>query len=87
MEEAMGIRGMSGALITSAIFVVAGCRGADGTKGADGTSCTIVTNTNGTRKVSCEDGTEAVVADGKPGTSRTASRARRARRPRTRMAR
>ena len=44
-----------------------GPSGTEGTVGADGLSCTVEDNGDGTKTVSCEDGTTAVVSDGSDG--------------------
>jgi hypothetical protein len=41
--------------------------GAPGADGADGTSCTVTDNLDGSRTISCTDGTSATVSDGAPG--------------------
>ena len=38
-----------------------------GPKGEAGTSCTVQDNGDGTKTITCEDGTEAVVSDGEAG--------------------
>jgi len=38
--------------------------GLDGEAGVDGSSCTVVDNGDGTKTISCEDGSSAVVSDG-----------------------
>jgi hypothetical protein len=44
-----------------------GKNGADGAAGTPGTSCTVKDNGDGSRTISCEDGTTATVSDGKDG--------------------
>ena len=46
--------------------------GEPGEQGEQGTSCTIKDNGDGTKTISCEDGTEAIVYDGQDGTACTA---------------
>jgi predicted CXXCH cytochrome family protein len=45
-------------------LALAGCTGEDG---QDGTSCTVVDNGNGTKTISCQDGTSVTVSDGAEG--------------------
>ncbi|NOZ01609.1 MAG: hypothetical protein GXP54_06940 [Deltaproteobacteria bacterium] len=45
----------------------AGSPGSAGEPGKDGASCTVKDNGDGTRTISCEDGTQATVASGKDG--------------------
>ena len=47
---------------------VDGTDGTDGTDGADGSSCTVVSNEDGSATITCEDGTTATVAPGTDGT-------------------
>lgn len=63
MDGTDGIDGMDGR------DGVDGMDGADGDAGADGTSCTVVEEGNGTKTISCEDGTMAMVSDGTDGLS------------------
>jgi len=44
------------------------CNGANGVNGANGTSCTVSDNGDGTKTISCEDGTSVTVSDGAAGT-------------------
>src|SRR5262249_14753181 len=39
----------------------------NGTNGTNGTSCTVTDNGDGTKTISCEDGTEVTVANGQAG--------------------
>ncbi len=48
-----------------------GTNGTNGTNGTDGGSCTIVDNGNGTKTITCDDGTMVVVNDGTAGSSCT----------------
>jgi uncharacterized protein (TIGR02145 family) len=48
-----------------------GVDGTDGAAGTDGTSCTVAENTNGTKTISCEDGTSETVSNGQGCTVKT----------------
>ena len=43
------------------------CHGSDGAPGTDGTSCTAVDNGDGTKTISCSDGTSVMISDGADG--------------------
>ena len=48
-----------------------GADGTNGTDGADGSSCSVTDNGDGTKTISCTDGTTATVADGTDGADGT----------------
>lgn len=47
---------------------VDGADGADGKNGEDGSSCHVTDNGDGSATIACDDGSEAVVSDGRDGT-------------------
>ena len=57
--------------IVFALVACTGDKGADGTDGIDGTSCTVTDNGDGTKTVSCDDGTSITVSDGTDGAACT----------------
>ncbi len=51
--------------------VASGTNGADGSDGVDGNDCTVSEDTDGTKTITCEDGTSVTVLDGTDGKSCT----------------
>ncbi len=61
-------------LASACAFALAGCKGDTGPAGANGsagTSCTVTDNGDGTKTITCTDGTSATVSNGAPGTNGT----------------
>jgi len=64
------VKGLTQLIVATGLvpcLVLYGCTGADGKDGANGTngtSCTVAANTDGTKTITCDDGTTATVADG-----------------------
>ena len=54
-------------LFVLSALACAGPAGDPGANGEDGSSCSVSANTDGTRTITCEDGTTATVSDGAPG--------------------
>lgn len=58
------------AIVAIIVWILGAC-GSDGHSGRDGNSCTVIDNSNGTATISCSDGTQFAVANGKDGANGT----------------
>jgi hypothetical protein len=62
-----GAQGMPGSPGANGTNGTAGTSGLPGAPGADGSSCSVADNGNGTKTISCTDGTSAILSDGANG--------------------
>jgi OmcA/MtrC family decaheme c-type cytochrome len=58
-------------LLSALVVVMVGCTGPKGDTGPAGTPCAVTSNTDGTKTITCPDGTTATVANGSNGTNGT----------------
>ena len=65
-------------LSTFSLCFLFACVGEPGNNGSAGSSCTISDNGDGTKTIRCEDGTSAVIQDGRNGFSGATGTTRRA---------